>query len=234
MRFAVAGELASALAHELNQPITALVSYLNAAQILATPRAADERLQSTLQKATSEAIRASDVMHRLRNLYIGGRSRREPVDIPSLCEAVAEGLADRLRVTDVKLDVILAAPLPKIEADATQLEIVLHNLIANAIEATEQSRRVERRIEIRLSASPQEMTITIEDTGPGLSADVEPRLFEPFFTSKPSGMGLGLAISRSLVRARGGEIVADAGARLGGARFQVTLPFAPPVDEDVT
>lgn len=234
MRFAVAGELASTLAHELNQPITALVSYLNAAQILAAPRAADERLHTTLQKATNEAIRASEVMHRLRNLYIGGRSRRELVDLHALCEAVAAGLADRLRATDTKLELIADSPLPKIEADATQLEIVLHNLVANAIDATEQSQRLDRRIEIRLGAGTQVFTITIEDTGPGFSAEVAPQLFEPFFTSKSSGMGLGLAISRSLVRARGGEIVAEASTSLGGARFQVTLPFAPPLDEDAS
>ena len=233
MRFAVAGELASSLAHELNQPITALVSYLNASEILAStpPGQDDARLPATLRKAAHEAIRASDVLHRLRNLYIGGRSRRDPVDIGTLCTAVSSAFADRLRSANTRLQLAIADSVPDIAGDETQLEIVLHNLIANAIDAATQSTGSERNIELRVLAAENAITMTVEDSGPGISPQLIAQLFEPFVTNKPDGMGLGLAISRSLVSAHGGEITCGPGQRLGGARFTVTLPiFAPPTE----
>jgi len=235
MRFAVAGELASSLAHELNQPITALVSYLNASEILAStlPDQGDARLPTTLRKATHEAIRASDVLHRLRNLYIGGRSRRDPVDIGKLCSAVSIAFADRLRAANTRLELAIADSIPDIEADETQMEIVLHNLIANAIDASSLRSGSERKIEMRASAAKGTVTITVEDSGPGVSAPLIAQLFEPFVTNKPDGMGLGLAISRSLVRAHGGEVTCASGQRLGGARFSVTLPIAATPAESV-
>jgi two-component system, LuxR family, sensor kinase FixL len=233
MRFAVAGELASSLAHELNQPITALVSYLNASEILAVapPVVSDARLPVTLRKATQEAIRASDVLHRLRNLYIGGRSRRDLVNIGKLCNAVASAFADRLRAASTRLELSLAESLPDIQADETQLEIVLHNLMANAIDAAASGSGRERSIEMRATTDRNAIVITVEDSGPGVSPQLIAQLFEPFVTSKSDGMGLGLAISRSLVRAHGGEIICQPGARLGGARFSVTLPLKPPPTE---
>jgi signal transduction histidine kinase len=232
MRFAVAGELASATAHELNQPITALVSYLNAAEILSgTPAAGDERLRSTVRKATQEAMRASDVLHRLRNFYTAGRSRHERVRVAALCEAVAADFADALRRADVSLGIFADPALPEIETDATQLQIVLHNLIANAIDAAVHATDAVRRIEVWVQMDAEKLLIAVDDSGPGISPQVAERLFEPFVTSKPEGMGLGLAISRSLVRARGGELTCEVSSRLGGARLRVSLPRDLAVEE---
>ena len=229
MRFAIAGELASATAHELNQPMTALVSYLDAAEILARSPGDDERLRATVRKAAAEALRASNVLHRLRNFYIGGRSRRERVEPAALAHAVSAGFSDRLQRAHVALDVLADGNLPILEADETQLHIVLHNLLANAVDALERVEGAERRIEVRVNGG-EVVTITVEDSGPGLDAESADRLFEPFVTSKPDGMGLGLAISRTLVRAGGGELCALPRGRLGGARFKVILPLAPPVE----
>ena len=230
MRFAVAGELASALAHELNQPITALVSYLNASEMLAnTGGPEDPRLRTTLRKAGNEAIRAADVLHRLRNLYIGGLSRRDPVDVVALCHAVGAAFADRLRAAQARLEISADAAVPQLQADETQLEIVLHNLVANAIDATHQDVGGDRRIAIRVSAG-EVITITVEDSGRGIAESLANQLFEPFVSSKSDGMGLGLAISRSIVRARGGDITSGASPRLGGALFSVTLPLSLPPD----
>lgn len=227
MRFAVAGELSSALAHELNQPITAIVSYLNASKIIVSaPVADDDLLRATLGKARDEAIRASEVLRKLRNHYIGGLTKIDDVDIGVLCSAVASAFADRLRVTETRLDVVAPAGLPTFKGDATQLEIVIHNLIANAVDATSAQHNSARVIEMRASADAALLTITVEDSGPGISDDVAKQLFEPFFTSKPDGMGLGLAISQSLLRACGGELSCIAGPKLGGARFMITLPLA--------
>ena len=227
MRFAVAGELASATAHELNQPMTALVSYLNAAEILASTPGDDERLRVTVRKAAQEALRAADVLHRLRNFYIGGRSRLDRVDIGELCRASAAAFAELLARLRITLDVFVAPGLPAIEADETQLRIVLHNLIANAIDAT-RDLPGEKRIEIWANADERAVNLVVEDSGAGIPGPLADRLFEPFVTSKSDGMGLGLAISRTLVRARGGEITSVGTGRLRGARLQVVLPLVAP------
>jgi signal transduction histidine kinase len=234
MRFAVAGELASALAHELNQPITALVSYLNASEMMTNAAGPeDPRLRTTLRKAGNEAIRAAEVLHRLRNLYISGLSRHDPVDVVALCHAVGAAYADRLRATQVRLEIAADPAVPVLRADETQLEIVLHNLLANAIDAASQNVGGDRRIVMRISAGPF-ITITVEDSGTGIADSLAQQLFEPFVTSKPDGMGLGLAISRSIVRARGGDISSGTSPRLGGAQFSVTLPLSLPADTDRT
>lgn len=232
MRFAVAGELASALAHELNQPITALVSYLRAAEILAAPFSREEeRLTTTLGKAAQEAIRASEVLRRLRDFYRGGAIKSEDVQIATLCQAVANGFQDRLRRASTPLVMQVDPSLPTLQADATQLEIVLHNLVSNAIDAVGQVDPSRRCIELQAMCVDRRIVIRVEDAGAGIAAEVAQKLFEPFVTSKPDGMGLGLAISRSLVRARGGELTFEPSEKLGGACFIVRLPIDYPLDD---
>jgi len=226
MRFAVAGELASALAHELNQPITALVSYLRAAEILAAPFSAkEERLTATLGKAAHEAIRASEVLRRLRDFYQGGALKPEDVQVTAVCHAVAQAFQDRLRRAGATLEVQIDASIPTLRADVTQLEIVLHNLMSNAIDAVAQVDSLARRIELQASYADKHIVLAVEDSGSGLASEVAQKLFEPFVTSKPDGMGLGLAISRSLVHARGGELSFERSEKLRGARFIVRLPI---------
>ena len=224
MRFAVAGELASALAHELNQPITALVSYLRASEILATSSArVDERLEGTLKKAVQEAIRASDVLRRLRNFYQGNAGKHRPVNVGNLCEAASVSFRDRLQRADARLVRRVDASLPDVSADTTHIEIVLHNLLSNAIDAVAQVPAAGRVIEVEARLVGGEVTLRVEDSGPGLAPEIAERLFEPFMTSKPDGMGLGLAISRSLIRAGGGELSFEK-SRHGGAAFIIRLP----------
>lgn len=229
MRFAIAGELASALAHELNQPITALVSYLRASEILAAQtRGEDERLKATLGKAAQEAMRASEVLRRLRDFYQGGALKLEAMHVPSLCGAVVGAFQDRLRRADASLAVSVDPSIPTIEGDATQLEIVLHNVLANALDAVAHVPQPRRRIDLHGSYASGDITLRVADSGPGISADVANKLFEPFVTSKPDGMGLGLAISRSLIRARGGELSFASSVELGGASFTIRLPIKIP------
>lgn len=225
MRFAVAGELASALAHELNQPITALVSYLRASAILADGSVgADDRLQATLGKAVHEGIRASEVLRRLRDFYQGGAVKTETIQVSSLCNAVAAAFEDRARRADATLSVVVDAATSTLQADGTQLEIILHNLVANALDAVAQSPQP-RRVRIEASQGAQAVRLSVEDSGPGIPGDLAGKLFEPFVTSKVDGMGLGLAISRSLIRARGGELSLEHSRLLGGAAFIVLLPL---------
>ncbi len=226
MRFAVAGELASALAHELNQPITALVSYLRASEILASrPAEEEERLHDTLRKAAQEAMRASVVLRRLRDFYRGGRGNRESIDVGALCEAVARSFHERLRRADASLTVAVAAALPKLEADPTQLEIVLHNLLSNGLDSLSEAAPQSRKLQLSATCREKVVELCVEDSGPGIGHDVVGKLFEPFVTSKPDGMGLGLAISRTLLLTRGGELICSRSERLGGAAFTVRVPL---------
>lgn len=232
MRFAVAGELASALAHELNQPITALVSYLRAAEILAEPFGAQEtRLTSTLSKAAQEAIRGSEVLRRLRDFYRGGTRNFDDVHLPELCAAVTQAFNDRLRHANALFVTRIDPSLPSLKADSIQLEIVLHNLLSNALDAVMQVDEPWRRIELHAIRANDWIVLRVEDSGPGVAPEVSQKLFEPFMTSKPDGMGLGLAISRSLIRARGGDLLFEQSQKVRGACFIVRLPIAHPTDE---
>jgi two-component system sensor kinase FixL len=231
MRFAMAGELASALTHELNQPITALVSYLNASEILAAQSAnVDERLQTTLSKAAREAMRGSNVLQRLRNFYQTGELRRDFISLPALLGAVTTVFHDRLRRTGTSIELTCDPTLPEIRGDHTQIEIVLHNLIANSIDAVEAEPTVNQRVEIHATRDDRHVLIHVEDSGPGIAETQEEHLFEPFTTTKPDGMGLGLAISRTLARARGGDLSYSRSRRLGGACFTMRLPLLDPAD----
>jgi two-component system sensor kinase FixL len=223
-RFAMLGELASAITHELNQPITALVSYVRAAQILAAPFASqDARLAQTLAKTNSEAIRASGVLRRLRDFYRGGAPKLGLLDLEECVSTTLNSLEDRLRQSSVSVTKQLQAGLPPLYCDRTQLEMVLVNLLCNALDALAQRPEGEREILLTASCHDGEVMVSVEDSGPGLAMDVQARLFDPFMTTKPDGMGLGLAISRSLLRSQGGDIWAQQ-SKLGGACFVIRLP----------
>jgi len=230
MRFAVTGQLAAALAHEINQPMTALLSYLRATALLAESPAPDnERVVTTLHKADAEAIRAIAVLRRLREFYRGEGVDLEEVDAAAVCERVANALCDRTRRSGVELQVSSASHLPTVVADRTQLEIVVHNLLTNALDALNAaapSKEHPRRIEVTTHAQASNVFITVEDSGPGISPSVAQRLFEPLVTSKVSGMGLGLSLSRSMLRTQGSDLWVESG-RLGGARFVIRLAMQP-------
>jgi two-component system sensor kinase FixL len=228
-RFAVAGELTSALAHELNQPITALVSYLRASDILASRHAnADPQLRATLEKSVNEAMRASDVLRKLRDFYRGGAVKRERIDFAALSTRVTSAFQENLRTASATLVSTIDNSVPQVEGDATQLEIVLHNLIANAIDAVSNAPVSQRRIELHATRSADDLILMVEDSGPGISAEVSREIFEPFFTTRPGGMGMGLAISRTLAQARGGELSFGRSSTLGGACFKLRLPIEAP------
>ena len=229
MRFAVAGELASALTHELRQPIAALLSYLRATEILAERTGGvDPRVQETLAKSVNEATRASDVLQKLRDFYRGESDIRAPVDIGNLCAGVAGAFQERLRKAQATLVIQVDPNIPSVQGDETQLQIVLHNLVGNAIEAVDHVPLGSRQIELHGTSSADAVILRVDDSGPGVSSDLARKLFEPFVTSKTNGMGLGLAISRSLVRARGGELSCEAPGKLGGASFTLRLPLRVP------
>lgn len=227
LQLAAAGEMMSALAHELSQPIAALERYLGAGEVLARAPAPDRALlEDTMGKASAEARRASEVVRRLRDFYQSGAVELARVAPASLIESAVRAVLGRAERCEVRIATRLAAPLPDVTVDALQAETVLQNVLNNAIDALAGLPARERTIDIRAAAAAGRVTITIRDTGPGVPAQVADRLFEPFTTTKPHGMGLGLAISRSLIQASGGEISFD--DRGPGACFVIGLPTGAP------
>lgn len=226
MRFAVVGEFASALTHELKQPITALVSYLQASLILAESQdAPDARLPATLAKATNEAVRMSQVLRRLRDFYHGGTSQLEMLQPEPAIAGIIKNHDDRIQQAGVRLHSSYAADLPSVRVDPIQFEMILHNLMSNALDAVLECTENPRRIELSAWKCGADLFIALEDSGPGVAAEVSTNLFDPFVTTKPDGMGLGLTISRTLLRSHGGDLWAEPGS-LSGARFVIRLPVA--------
>ena len=215
------GEMAGSLTHELNQPLTAIANYLNAAQqLMAREGMQDTRASELLGKASDQAIRASQIVARVRANVDRGEVEaseesltslvREAVDIATVSGKA--GLAIRYDF-DPSDDLVLV--------DRIQVQQVVLNLVRNAIEAMDSSPR--RALRIGSGATePGFVHCFVADTGPGLAPDVADRLFQPFVTDKPGGMGVGLSISRNIIEAHGGRIWADANAD-GGATFHFSV-----------
>lgn len=221
------GTLASSLAHELNQPLTAIASYSEGiADLLAGEPDADKAAlaRETLKEVASEAIRAGEIVRRMRDFMSHGQTEHRVEDLPQLVtEANALALVGS-REHGIDVQVNLDRNAEEVFADRVQIQQVLLNLIRNAIEAMIDS--PVRSLTISSRAGPGEfVTISVEDTGEGISEAIAPQLFEPFVTSKQTGMGIGLSICRTIVEAHGGRIWCEPG-RDRGTIFHFTLPSA--------
>ena len=226
LRLAGASEMASALAHELNQPLSAIGSYVRACQLmLDAQKQVPAALKDTMDKVVAEVSRAGSVVRQLRDFFRSGSSHVAPESVPVVLQAAIETARPRLDRHRVRCTIECPASIPPVLVDRIQVETVLHNLVANAIDALKTV--AEERRELVLSASadvPLYVRVSVMDSGPGVPEDIAAQLFRPFATNKVHGMGLGLAISRSLVEARGGRLWLDVGNR--GSTFSFTLPIA--------
>ena len=229
LRLAATSELASALAHELNQPLSAISSYVRACRLmLSGPHYDHARLLKTMDKVVNEVNRTGEVVHRLREFFRSGTVHRERVKVSDLIWGGFEASLTRLERHGIILRVEGADALPDLMVDKVQMEIVIHNLVSNSIDAVKARDRREIRISAALSGE-NEVAILVADSGPGLNPEIAGHLFEPFTSSKSGGMGLGLAISRTIIEAHGGRI--EPVASSSGAVFRVTLPLAPTCHE---
>ncbi|MCC7082290.1 MAG: MASE1 domain-containing protein [Burkholderiales bacterium] len=222
LRLAAAGEMAAALAHELNQPLTAMSAYGAACEDLISQGEQGDRLLDMVRRIVAESHRTADVVTRLRDFFRTGDTRLERVPVAELLHSAAEPFAARAARGVVELSVG-----PVVEAcvlvDRLQIEVVMRNLVVNAFEAVEAESGPERWIRIGAEAAgPGRICLTVEDSGPGPGGSDAARLFEPFHSSKSSGLGLGLAISRSIAEAHGGRLWTEAGAN---GIFKLLLPL---------
>jgi two-component system sensor kinase FixL len=221
------GTLASSLAHELNQPLTAIASYSEGlADLLAGDMDADKVVlaRETLKEVASEAVRAGEIVRRMRDFMSHGQTEHRTENLPQLItEANALALVGS-REHGIDVQVSLDQNAEAVFVDRVQVQQVLLNLIRNAIEAMIDSPI--RSLNISSSAGPAGfVTVSVEDTGSGISETIAPQLFQPFVTSKQAGMGIGLSICRTIVEAHGGRIWCEP-ARDHGTVFCLTLPSA--------
>ncbi len=224
-RLSTIGEMASQLAHELNQPLTAVMNYLDAGRrLLRRDCTASPEALAAMDEAAAEAQRAGHILQRVRSFARGGEPERTLHDVNTLVNEVLELAHADIRAREVKLDLDLASDLSLVRVDGVQIQQVILNLIRNGLDAMADGDG-ERRLSLRTRQSERSVAVEVGDTGPGIPADVRTRLFEPFFTMKPGGMGLGLSISHSIVEAAGGRLWAEEGEG-PGATFCFSLPAA--------
>jgi len=226
-RLATMGEMAAGIAHELNQPLTAIASYAQACDWLLARGSTDTaEIRDALQQITAQGLRAGEIIRRLRALVRTPDTLREPTGVNELLEEL-KGLAlTDARVHNVRLALDLAPNLHAVVVNRVEIQQVVLNLVRNAIEALEGVPPERRDITLRTAAAPNdEVEISVTDSGPGVDSEIVGRLFAPFVTTKAAGAGLGLAISRSIVEAHKGTLrYRPDGA--GGACFVLRLPHA--------
>ena len=224
-RVASLGELSSALAHELNQPLSAILSNAQAAQLLLARKNQDlTEIHSILHDILVDDQRASEIIRRLRNLYKKSEFQPEPLDTNQLIQEVLKIMHYDLRAHSVSVVVQLTPDLPNIRGDRVQVQQVLINLILNAIDAMAQSDGGVRTLtpSSNLEADGR-VRLSIADSGCGIAPGTEEDIFQPYHTTKPQGLGLGLSVSRSIARAHGGRLWAEKGTS-AGATFHFTVP----------
>jgi two-component system sensor kinase FixL len=227
-RLSVMGQMASTMAHELNQPLTAVMNYLEAGrQLIAAGMGGPERVSEMMEKAIAQAQRAGEIIRQLRGFVSKGESDRR---IQNLNQLVEEALALALvgaRQRGVRASLELDHSLPPVLVDHVQIQQVVLNLVRNAVEPMEEVERRELTIGTRAIPEQGMAEVIVADSGPGIAPELADRLFQPFVTTKATGMGLGLSICREIVEAHHGRLSA-AQKSSGGTVFRVTLPIASP------
>jgi PAS domain S-box-containing protein len=224
-RVAILGELSGALAHELNQPLTAILSNAQAAQRLLARDPLDlAMVREILDDVVTDDLRAGEVITRLRALLKKGEATFQPLDLNDVATEVLALARSELIDRHVTVSTRLAPGLPSILGDRVQLQQVMLNLLLNACEAMSSKGSAERMLTVSTALDGNGLLLTsIADRGDGICSDAADRLFEPFFTTKSHGLGLGLSICRSIIAAHGGRLWADNNPD-GGAKFTFALP----------
>jgi|GEM_PF-680614 len=227
IRLSTAGEMASGMAHELNQPLAALVSYCGTAARMANELPAPpQKLLDVLERAKEQAHRAGRIIRHLREFVSKEYDGQQFLEVDQLFKDLDSLLSAELKNAAVELEYRLDAHGCHAMANKVQIEQVLVNLVRNSVEAMRNSNTTGGKVVLETQLSKDgRIEVTVSDTGPGIEADMRGKLFNPFQTSKSTGMGMGLSISRSIIEAHGGQIWADE-QRSEGASFSFTLPVS--------
>jgi two-component system sensor kinase FixL len=222
-RFSAMGEMASTLAHELNQPLTAVASYLNGCRRLLTGTESVHNLmlRDAIDRAAEQALRAGQIIRRLRQFVSRGETERHIENLATLIEEASALALVGIKETGVRVSFDFDARAGFVLVDKIQIQQVVLNLIRNAIEAMQET----SRRDLMISTAQQEgdmVEISVADTGPGIAPEITTQLFQPFVTTKPHGMGVGLSISRTIIEAHGGRLWVQPNPT-GGTIFHLTL-----------
>lgn len=207
-RLRTMGEMASSLAHELNQPLAAVANYVRGCQRRLGSGAWNEsELMQALAEAGNQAERAGQILRSLRDFVAAREPRRVPADINRITETAVDLARPEAKVRGIAIRFVPAKDLPPVLADAIQIEQVVLNIVRNALEAMSNTRLNGGEVFVSTSAGgPGEVEVAIQDSGPGLPADAVKKVFDAFYTTKPEGMGIGLSISRSIIEAHRGRL----------------------------
>jgi signal transduction histidine kinase len=224
MRQSMLGELTGAIAHELNQPLTAILANAETLQDLLGRKDVDlEKIREIVGYIIEDDTRAGEVIGHIRSLLRKGQGKSEKIDLNKLVESTLRLLHNEFVKQKIHLNVFPAASLPLISGDPAQLQQVLLNMITNAMQATRSKPPSLRSVDITTHASGSQVEVVIVDTGEGIAAEDQPRLFQPYFTTKERGLGLGLSICSTIVRSHRGQLSLENNAG-GGAKAVLALP----------
>lgn len=223
-RLTALGEMASALAHEINQPLSAIANYLKGSRmLLSREEVPHERVAEAVDRAAAEALRAGDIIRRLRDFVARGETERTIESLPKLVEEASALALVGAKEHGIRVQYEFSPAVDLVLADKVQIQQVVLNLVRNAVDAMADSASARRSLTISIEPADGDMAkVSVTDTGPGIDPDVADRLFQPFITTKRTGMGVGLSISRTIVEAHGGHIWARP-ASGDGAEFGFTL-----------
>jgi C4-dicarboxylate-specific signal transduction histidine kinase len=227
-RVATMGQLTASIAHEVNQPIAGAATNAEAALRWLKARPPDlEEVRLALGRIVKDAHRAGDVIGRIRDLVKKAPSRKERVDMNEAIREVIEVTRGEAVKNGASVETALGRGLPLIEGDRVQLQQVVLNLIVNAVQAMGGVADGPRELFITTTcAEPDGVLVAVKDSGPGLAPASLERLFDPFYTTKPEGLGMGLSICRSIIEAHGGRLWVTANLPQG-AIFHFTMPTHP-------
>ncbi|MEE8147738.1 MAG: PAS domain S-box protein, partial [Longimicrobiales bacterium] len=232
-RVSMLGEMAATLAHELNQPLTAIANYTEGCLGMLESGDVDrQELGKAMDRVAKLTHRTAQIIHRIRNLVRKTDPHRSSVCVNELVREVTGLVESETRRSGVAMSLELAEDLPLVLADSIQIQQVLLNLIRNALDAMAEIRDRPRALTIRTHrASETDLEVAVSDTGPGLTREQLKSMFDPFFSTKPDGIGMGLPISRTIVETHGGRLSAECSSNLN-TTFKFTLPVNRAESED--
>ena len=224
-RLASMGELVSGIAHEINQPLAAITAYARACErYLAMDNPDLEEMREAVREISAEGLRAGSIVQKLRQMVrTDSPGDGQPRDVNEVIEEIRSLLDADARVHGVELRIDLAPELPVVRVNAVQLQQVVLNLARNAFEALAEDASAAKHVQISTRRAAEGVEIVVTDDGPGISPAIADRLFDPFASTKGTGTGLGLAMSRTIIKAHGGTIAVRAGEPRGST-FSVWLP----------